>query len=221
MDLVIKNLSRVFVRGKREFTAVNNANFEIHSGEYISITGDSGSGKSTLLNLIAGLLQPTSGEILIDGENVEKASDEKLAQIRNTRVGFVPQGYSLLSSLTVLDNVRLPYYLSKREGSPETHAKALLEKLGIGELSECYPGSLSGGEQRRVAVARALINDPDILIADEPTNDLDAENAREISELFRRIADEGTAVLMVTHNLDTVKETDKRFVMKKGRLERG
>ena len=220
LDLEVKNLSRSFFRGDREFAAVNSVNFTIHSGDFISITGDSGSGKSTLLNLIAGLLLPTSGEILIDGKNIEKGSDKELAHIRNTRVGYVPQGQSLLSNLTVLDNVRLPYYLSKREGNPDKRAKELLENLGIGHLAGCYPASLSGGEQRRASVARALINNPDILIADEPTNDLDADNANEIASLFRKIADEGTAVLMVTHNLDTVKSADGNYVMKNGQLGR-
>ena len=220
LDLEVKNLSRIFFRGDREFTAVDSVNFTIHSGDFISITGDSGSGKSTLLNLIAGLLLPTSGEILIDGKNIEKGSDEKLAHIRNTRVGYVPQGQSLLSNLTVLDNVRLPYYLSKRDGSPDKRAKELLDHLGIGHLAGCYPASLSGGEQRRAAVARALINKPDILIADEPTNDLDADNANEIASLFRQIADEGTAVLMVTHNLDTTASADGNYVMKNGQLGR-
>ncbi len=221
MDFEIRNLSRTFARGKRKFTAVDSANLKIHSGEFISITGDSGSGKSTLLNLIAGLLLPTSGEIIIDGEHIENGSEERLADIRNEMIGYIPQGQSLLSNLTVIDNVRLPHYLSKRDGNPDEKARKLLDHLGIGELADCYPASLSGGEQRRAAVARALINDPAILIADEPTNDLDAENADEITSLFRKIADEGTAVLMVTHNLDTVKKTDDNYVMKKGKLKRG
>ena len=220
LNLEVRNLSRVFLRGERSFKAVDNVSFSIKSGDFIGIMGDSGSGKSTLLNLIAGLLVPSSGEILIDGENVGGGSDKNLAYIRNTRIGYVPQGQSLLSNLTVFDNVRLPYYLWGRDGSPDKRAKELLDHLGIGPLAGCYPASLSGGEQRRAAIARALINSPDILIADEPTNDLDADNANEIASLFGQIADEGAAVLMVTHNLDTAAGTNGNYVMKKGQLGR-
>ena len=220
MRLEVTDVSRVFKQGKREFCAVERANFVIESGDYVSITGDSGSGKTTFLNLVAGLLLPTSGEIRLDGQPLVGASDVELAHLRNTKIGYVPQGYSLLASLTVLDNVRLPFYLAKRSGNPEVRARRILERLGVASLETCYPRHLSGGELRRVAVARALINEPELLIADEPTNDLDVENATEIASLFRQIANEGTAVLMVTHNLDTVKTADQNCVMHHGIIER-
>lgn len=218
MDLKIKDLGKDYKRGDRTFSAVKDVNLDVRSGDFISIAGHSGSGKSTLLNLIAGLLVPTKGEILIDGENAASISDEKASKLRNTLIAHVPQGQSLLSNLTVLDNVRLPYYLSNRKGDPSDEASKLLSDLGIAHLSDSYPSSLSGGEARRVAIARALINKPSLLLADEPTSDLDSENTDEIISLFKRIAKEGTAVIMVTHDLRTVKAADRTYTMESGEL---
>ena len=218
MNLQIKDLSKDYKRGDRTFSAVKNVNLEVGNGDFISIAGHSGSGKSTLLNLIAGLLVPTKGEILIDGENIASSSDEKASSLRNTLIAHVPQGQSLLSNLTVFDNVRLPFYLSNRNGDPSDEVTKLLTDLGISHLSDSYPSSLSGGEARRVAIARALINKPSLLLADEPTSDLDSENTDEIISLFKRIAKEGTAVIMVTHDLRTVKAADRSYTMESGEL---
>ena len=219
MKLEVKDIKKDYKRGDRTFSAVKDVNLTVGSGDFISIAGHSGSGKSTLLNLIAGLLVPTSGEILIDGENAANASDEKASRLRNTLIAHVPQGQSLLSNLTVFDNVRLPFYLSNRDGDPSDEVIKLLEDLGIGHLSDSYPSSLSGGEARRVAIARALINKPSLLLADEPTSDLDSENTDEIISLFKRIAKEGTAVIMVTHDLRTVKAADRSYTMENGVLQ--
>ena len=219
MKLEVKDIKKDYKRGDRTFSAVKDVNLTVGSGDFISIAGHSGSGKSTLLNLIAGLLVPTSGEILIDGENAANASDEKASRLRNTLIAHVPQGQSLLSNLTVFDNVRLPFYLSNRDGDPSDEVKKLLKDLGIGHLSDSYPSSLSGGEARRVAIARALINKPSLLLADEPTSDLDSENTDEIISLFKRIAKEGTAVIMVTHDLRTVKAADRSYTMENGVLQ--
>ena len=219
MKLEVKDIKKDYKRGDRTFSAVKDVNLTVGSGDFISIAGHSGSGKSTLLNLIAGLLVPTSGEILIDGENAANASDEKASKLRNTLIAHVPQGQSLLSNLTVFDNVRLPFYLSNRDGDPSDEVKKLLEDLGIGHLSDSYPSSLSGGGARRVAIARALINKPSLLLADEPTSDLDSENTDEIISLFKRIAKEGTAVIMVTHDLRTVKAADRSYTMENGVLQ--
>lgn len=218
MHLEIKELNKEYKRDNRPFSAVKDVNLEVFDGDFISIVGHSGSGKSTLLNLIAGLLLPTSGEILIDGDNAVSSSDKKASLLRNTVIGHIPQGQSLLSNLTVFDNVRLPFYLSKRKGNPDDMARELMHDLGIESLAECYPSSLSGGEMRRAAIARSLINKPSILLADEPTSDLDADNTDEIVSLFRRIAKEGTAVIMVTHDLHTVKAADRSYTMDKGKL---
>ena len=221
MRLEVRNISKDYKRGEKTFSAVKDANLDVNGGDFISIVGHSGSGKSTLLNLIAGMLLPTSGEILLDGESAVFSSDENASKLRNTVIGHIPQGQSLLSNLTVFDNVRLPYYLSERRGNPSEQVHELLEKLGIGDLSDSYPNSLSGGEARRVVIARALVNKPAVLLADEPTSDLDAENTDEIISLFRNIAKEGTAVIMVTHDLRTVKAADRSYTMEKGHLLQG
>ena len=218
MHLEIKNLRKDYKRGETTFSAVKDVNLEVNGGDFISVVGHSGSGKSTLLNLIAGLLLPTSGEILLDGESVIISSDDKASGLRNTVIGHIPQGQSLLSNLTVFDNVRLPFYLSEREGDPSDQVHELLTGLGIGSLAGSYPKSLSGGEARRVAIARALINKPAILLADEPTSDLDAENTDEIMLLFKRIAKEGTAVIMVTHDQRTLNAVDRSYTMEDGVL---
>ncbi len=218
VHLEIKNLRKDYSRGETTFSAVKDVNLEVNGGDFISVVGHSGSGKSTLLNLIAGLLLPTSGEILLDGENTIFSSDEKASKLRNTVIGHVPQGQSLLSNLTVFDNVRLPYYLSDRDGDPSDQVHELLKGLGIESLAGSYPNSLSGGEARRVAIARALINKPAILLADEPTSDLDSENTGEIMSLFKHIAKEGTAVIMVTHDQRTTNAVDRSYTMEDGIL---
>ena len=218
MHLEIRNLRKDYSRGETTFSAVKDVNLEVNGGDFISVVGHSGSGKSTLLNLIAGLLLPTSGEILLDGESAIISSDDKASELRNTVIGHIPQGQSLLSNLTVFDNVRLPFYLSEREGDPSDQVHELLTGLGIGSLAGSYPNSLSGGEARRVAIARALINKPAILLADEPTSDLDAENTDEIMLLFKRIAKEGTAVIMVTHDQRTLNAVDRSYTMEDGVL---
>lgn len=218
LHLEIRNLRKDYSRGETTFSAVKDVNLEVNGGDFISVVGHSGSGKSTLLNLIAGLLLPTSGEILLDGESAIISSDDKASELRNTVIGHIPQGQSLLSNLTVFDNVRLPFYLSEREGDPSDQVHELLTGLGIGSLAGSYPNSLSGGEARRVAIARALINKPAILLADEPTSDLDAENTDEIMLLFKRIAKEGTAVIMVTHDQRTLNAVDRSYTMEDGVL---
>ena len=218
MELEVRNLRKEFKREKITFDALKGVDLSAKDHEFISIIGNSGSGKSTFLNLLAGMLVPSDGAILIDGKDVTKQSDKEASRLRNTIIGYIPQGQSLLSNLSVIDNVRLPFFLSKREGNPDKKAKELLEELGIGHLANSYPNSLSGGEMRRVAIARALINDPKILLADEPTGDLDKENTEAIIGLFRRIADSGTAVIMVTHDLGTVSAADVNYVMDKGIL---
>jgi ABC-type lipoprotein export system ATPase subunit len=184
----------------------------------VSIIGRSGSGKSTLLNLIAGLLNPTSGSVEMDGRIISTLNDAEVSLYRNSKIGYVSQGQTILSNLTVLDNVRLPFYFFKRDGDATEKALLLLEQVGILHLAGSYPKQLSGGELRRVSIARALINDPGLLIADEPTSDLDAQTTGEIMQLFRLISQKGTAVLMVTHELDTVSYGKRTFVMVSGVL---
>lgn len=220
MILQIKELNKEFKRANKSFFAVKDVSLEVNKGDFISIIGHSGSGKSTLINLIAGLLTPTSGNIIIDNKSIINLKDKEMSQIRNNHIGYILQGQSLLSNLTVLENIKLPFDLSKHEGNKDEYALELLNKVGIEYLKNSYPCDLSGGESRRVAIARALINNPSILLADEPTSDLDPENTFEIMKLFKSITEQGTAVLMVTHNLDTTNYGNATYKMAEGILQK-
>jgi len=216
--LELKGLTKEYKRSNRAFNAVNGVNLSVERGDFIGIIGRSGSGKSTLLNMSAGLLKPSSGTVLFDGRDIFSLNDESISLLRNERIGYVPQGQSLLSNFTILENVCIPWFLFKREGETEERALSLLEKTGIRHLAASYPKELSGGEMRRVAIVRALINNPDIVIADEPTSDLDAETTADIMRLLSAIAKEGTAVLIVTHELDTLSYGNKVYLMNEGNL---
>jgi putative ABC transport system ATP-binding protein len=216
--LELKELTKSYKRGGRAFNAVNNASLAVEAGDFVSIIGRSGSGKSTLLNMSAGLIKPTQGTVFFKGNDIYQWSDTEMSLFRNEQIGYVPQGQTLLANFTVLENVCMPWFLFKREGDAEGRAFILLEKVGISHLAASYPRELSGGEMRRVAIARSLINNPALLIADEPTGDLDAETTVEIMRLFNRIAQEGTAILIVTHELDTLDYGNKTYSMDAGHL---
>jgi putative ABC transport system ATP-binding protein len=216
--LELKELTKEYNRGGRAFNAVNHVSLAVEPGDFISIIGRSGSGKSTLLNMSAGLLRPTTGTVLFEGNDIHRLSDKEISFLRNEKIGYVPQGQSLLSNFTVFDNVCIPWFLFKREGDVEGRAFILLEKVGISRLADSYPRELSGGEMRRAAIVRSLINEPRLLIADEPTGDLDVETTAEIMGLFSAIAREGTAVLIVTHELDTLNYGNKTYEMDAGNL---
>ena len=215
-------LTKEYSKGVKPFNAVRNINLTVDDSDFISILGRSGSGKSTLLNLIAGLLRPTSGSVMIKGRDISRLSDKEISHIRNSDIGYVPQGHSLLGNLTILENVVLPYTLFKREaGDARERARSLLDSVGIGHLADSMPRRLSGGEQRKAAIARALMNSPSIIIADEPTSDLDIETSMHIMELFRKINGSGTAVLMVTHEEDAADFGKRHFTIDGGVLTEG
>jgi ABC-type lipoprotein export system ATPase subunit len=217
--LELRQLKRVYERDNMpSFIAVNNVDIKIKPGDFVCIIGRSGSGKSTILNMIVGLLRPTSGKVLINGSDLWSMNDNAMAKIRNSKIGYIPQGPSLLSNLTILDNVRLPFCLSHRKGSGIEPAMKLLEEIGLQNLSERYPSELSGGEMRRVAIARALVNNPDILIADEPTGDLDEETTKEVMKLFYDINSKGATILMVTHEYDITNYVNRLCIMSSGKL---
>ncbi len=216
--LEVNELSKQYQRGGNVFNAVDRVSLSIEAGAFVSIIGRSGSGKSTLLNMLTGLLKPTSGSIFFDGVDLGKLPDDDLSRLRNDRIGYVPQGVSALSNFTVLDNVRLPFFLHKREGDASGRAVFLLDEVGLLHLAGMYPAQLSGGELRRVFIARALMNAPDILIADEPTADLDPASSDEILQLFSRINHNGTTVLIVTHALDALGFGDRVLKMDAGKL---
>jgi putative ABC transport system ATP-binding protein len=204
------------------FSAVEDVAFAMDGKDFICITGESGSGKSTLLHLLTGLLKPDAGRVLFEGRDIAALSDGERSRLRNGRIACVPQGYSLLNNFSVLDNVRLPrcLYGEKRGARAETLKKAerLLARMGIAPLAAERPQNLSGGEQRRVAIARSLIADPALLVADEPTGDLDPKTATSILEFFAEIHGEGTAIVMVTHERERIPFANRHFVMDGGRL---
>lgn len=222
--MVIKtdNLCKTYKRGNKEFYAVRDVCLEVLDGDFVNIIGRSGSGKSTLINMIAGMITPSSGEILVAGNEISKSNDDEISNMRNEVIGFIPQGSAILSNLTVLDNVKLPFFMKKREGDVNGRAMYLLKQLGIEYLAEAYPRELSGGEQRRVLIARALINEPKVIIADEPTADLDIETTREVMQILQKInIDLHTTVLIVSHELDTLNYGNKVYTMASGELSEG
>lgn len=219
MLLDVKNLRKDYQRGSQHFSAVNNVSFSMAQTDFISIMGKSGSGKTTLLNMIAGLLTPTQGKITINGTNLFELDDKQVSAFRNQNIGYIPQGSSLLPNLTVLENIRLPFYLTKRENqSSLNYALDLLEKAKIGYLKDTYPANMSGGEMRRIAILRALICRPQLVIADEPTSDLDEESSAQIMALLTEIHQQGTGLLIVTHDNDVANYSQRKLKMSSGRL---
>lgn len=214
----VKRVGKRYERGGRPFWAVKGATLTVSEGEFVTLLGRSGSGKSTLLNMVVGLLAPTEGTVTLCGQALAGMSDEAASALRNRAVGFVPQGAGVLSTLTVLDNVRLPAYLSAGVREEEGRALELLEAVGLKELANQYPSALSGGELRRVAIARALMNRPKVIVADEPTSSLDADNAAMVVDIFKKLARGGTGVLMVTHDTSSIEQSDRLYDMAGGVL---
>ena len=214
----VKRVGKRYERGGRPFWAVKGATLTVSEGEFVTLLGRSGSGKSTLLNMVVGLLAPTEGTVTLCGQALAGMSDEAASALRNRAVGFVPQGAGVLSTLTVPDNVRLPAYLPAGVREEEGRALELLEAVGLKELANQYPSALSGGELRRVAIARALMNRPKVIVADEPTSSLDADNAAMVVDIFKKLARGGTGVLMVTHDTSSIEQSDRLFDMVGGVL---
>lgn len=199
--LELENISKSYKRGSVITQAVKNISYSLDEGQSLSIIGPSGSGKSTLLNIIGGLDKPDKGKVLIDGRDITKLNDQKLSQFRNKTIGFIFQFFNLQDYLTAEENVMVPLLFSKIS-IPEAKLKAseLLEKVGLKGRAKFYPQQLSGGEMQRVAVARSLANDPKILLADEPTANLDRKSANVVLELFEDIAKNGVSVIVITHD---------------------
>lgn len=215
----LKNASKKYQQGSREVHALRNVSLTINKGEFLSIMGPSGSGKSTLLNLIGGLDQPTSGEIFIDGRPLHGVSDDELTLIRRRRVGFIFQFFNLLPILTAAENVGLPLLL---EGMPysqvKPRAEELLRKVGLGERTEHRPEQLSGGEMQRVAISRALVTSPAVLLADEPTGNLDSHTSEDIFMLLKSLNEQGQTIVMVTHDSRAAAYGSRIITLKDGAL---
>jgi putative ABC transport system ATP-binding protein len=204
--IAIRNLVKTYVVGEHEVKALRGVSIEVQRGEFLSVTGPSGSGKSTFMHIVGCLDRPTSGQYLLDGEDVSRMSKDALAAVRNKKIGFVFQGFNLLARTSALDNVELPLlYGGNPLKTAERHKRAheMLSAVGLGDRSDHHPNQLSGGQQQRVAIARALINNPSILLADEPTGNLDTRTSIEVMGLFQRLNTErGITVLLITHEAD-------------------
>lgn len=221
MIIEATGLTKEFARargGKRLFTAVHPLDIGLEERQLTLISGHSGSGKSTLANMLAGILTPTAGHVRLDGTDLYSLRDEELSRLRNERIGLVPQGHTALRALTVLDNVLLPSILYTKDGAPADRAHELLAAVGLGDLADAAPTELSGGELRRMAIARALLMDPAVVVADEPTAGLDSANATAVLTLLRDAADRGTAVLVVSHEAEAQRFADRSYVMEDGHL---
>lgn len=219
MNLInVNNLSKSFRRGERDFFAIDNVSFDVNEKDFINIIGKSGSGKTTLLTLLSAIIEPTSGDILVEGKNLSTMDDEEKSGYRNEFIGYVPQSLGTLPTLNVLDNVRLPYFFKKREGNGVERARMLLDMCGILDLENDFCKNLSGGELKRVLIARALMNEPKILIADEPTSDLDSKTTIEIMNMLKEINEKGTTIIIVTHDNDLLKYGSRLLEMTDGKL---
>lgn len=222
MLIEINNLTRKYTRVQKEIIAVNDLDLTVDKGEFIIIKGESGSGKSTLLSMLAGLLRPTEGTVHICGKNIYELSDKQLSVFRNRHIGYIPQAHELLSELTVYENTLLPYRLYEKI-SDEIHERLgeILDRFGISELKNSYPSDLSGGERKRAAIARALVNAPEVLLADEPTSDLDRKNTISVLDAFTNIVKAGTTVIMITHEDHISSYGDRIIELENGKIKKG
>jgi putative ABC transport system ATP-binding protein len=220
LALVVQDLSKIYDSAAGKVVALNRINFSIKQGEFISVVGPSGSGKSTLLNLIGALDRPTKGRVFIGGVDIFSQNDHRLAYMRNNLIGFIFQSYNLINRMTVQKNVELPAILSGMDSSKRKNlALKILEVLGIDDKANQKPYNLSGGQQQRVAIARALINNPTIILADEPTGNLDTKAGNEIFNLLKMLSHKfRKTIILVTHNLELAALSDRSITMRDGRI---
>jgi putative ABC transport system ATP-binding protein len=216
-----RRLTRRFKSGTKTITVLDDVSLSIAPGEFVAIMGPSGSGKSTLLALLAGLDRPSDGGVSIDGEAIESMGEDRLALLRRRKIGFVFQSFHLLANFTALENVMLPLELLG-QSSPRDRARELLNRVGLGDRGHHYPSQLSGGEQQRVALARAFAPDPAVLLADEPTGNLDGENGRIVLDMmFQLRRDHGTTLVLVTHDASLANLSDRVVRLRDGRVVDG
>lgn len=215
-----QNISKTYQEGSQQTEVLKEVNFSMTAGEMVAILGSSGSGKSTLLHLLGGLDQPTKGQIILNGQSLQTANSNTLAQLRNRYLGFVYQFHHLMADFSALENVMMPLLIgNKNKSEAKDKAESLLQSVGLGHRILHRPATLSGGERQRVAIARALVNDPALVLADEPTGNLDRKTTESIFELIQKINEEQqTAFLLVTHDLDLAQKLPKRLYMQDGIL---
>ena len=220
----VRDLVKTYIVGEVTVRALRGANMDVEAGEFVAVTGPSGSGKSTLMHILGCLDRPTSGQYFLDGKDVSRMSKDELAAVRNRKIGFVFQGFNLLSRTTALDNVELPllYNGGSRMKAAERHRRAMeaLDAVGLGERQHHYPNQLSGGQQQRVAIARALINQPSIILADEPTGNLDTRTSIEVMGIFQRLnIERGITIILITHEVDIAEYGTRLVRFRDGRIQ--
>jgi putative ABC transport system ATP-binding protein len=223
MSAVIKleEIHKVYHTGEVDVHAVRGVSLEIQRGEFVAVMGASGSGKSTMMNMLGCLDRPSQGRYLLDGKDVSFLGRDELADIRNEKIGFVFQGFNLLARTTALENVELPMlYVHRRISGKEQRERAMksLEIVGLAQRFDHHPNQLSGGQQQRVAIARGLVNQPALLLADEPTGNLDSQTSIEIMGVFQKLNDQGITIIMVTHELDIASYTKRNIIMRDGKV---
>jgi len=215
----VHDLRKIYHAGEVEVPALRGVNLTVEKGEFLSIVGPSGSGKSTLFHILGGLTPPTSGSVHLCGRDLLAMNDSERTELRKTTVGFVFQKYNLLPTLTAADNIAIARYIAKRDGEPDPKFHEILEMLGIAHRLRHKPRALSGGEQQRVAIARAIVNHPAILLADEPTGNLDTENSEIVLKLLRNLNERlGQTILMITHNPEAAAYAHRIVRMRDGRI---
>lgn len=221
MTIRLSDIRKIYRLGDSEVAALDGINIHIEKGQFAAIMGPSGSGKSTLMNILGCLDRPTSGSYILDGEEVAQLNDDQLAVTRNRKIGFVFQNFNLLSKLTTLENVALPLvYAGVDKKTRLERAAALLRAVGLEARLHHLPNEISGGQRQRVAIARALVNDPRIIMADEPTGNLDTKSSIEIMELFTRLHKEGRTIILVTHEPDIAQYAQRQLMVRDGKLVR-
>lgn len=216
----VKNVFKTYKMGKEELTVLSDVSIKIEDGEFVAIVGHSGSGKSTLMNLIGGLDRPSNGTIEIDGQDISKLKDKTMAKYRNQNIGFVFQSFNLEPTLTALENVMMPLMFSGiREKKRKEMAVEALKLVGLEERMKHKPTELSGGQRQRVSIARALANEAKIILADEPTGNLDSKTGTNIMNLLKSLKEKGYTIIMVTHNMEEAKNADRIIRIKDGMIE--
>ncbi len=219
--ITIKDMCKIYNPGENEVRALNHVSLTIRRGEYVAIIGHSGSGKSTLMNMLGCLDVPTSGNYYLDGHDVSSMTDNELSDIRNQEIGFIFQGFNLISGLTALENVELPLmYRGVSHSKREQLAITALKKVGLESRMSHHPAEMSGGQQQRVAIARAIAQAPPIILADEPTGNLDSHSTKEIIHILRELHQEGSTVILITHDNDIAEQAKRVVKIKDGEIEK-
>ena len=220
MLIDLKKVEKAYITGSVEFKALKGIDFQVRKGEYVAVVGPSGSGKSTLMNIVGCLDVPTAGDYLLDGQPVNSMTSNQLADIRNQKIGFVFQAFNLLPYATAFENVELPLLFSRTNGkNRRRRVLDLLARVGLADKLNNKPTEMSGGEMQRVAIARALANEPDIILADEPTGNLDSKSGGEIVKIFDELRELGKTIIIITHDMNIAKQTERIIKLKDGLID--